>query len=450
MDTNKERGIRIKTFNFLTIIVSAVLYVILLYETFSMSGKYQNLIDTMQKYQTCEEDADLLDEASAYLTEQARLYVMNLNPEYMDAYFAELQDECRREQAMEALQDYHLRDEIYAALQNAFECSNRLAEREIYAMELAAASVEYDMSAFLEEFPELVLDEADASLAPEEMQEKARGLLFDAEYLAAKAEIQSYISEALSPILEETQQESHGYGEGLKHAILQERIALGVLFLSDALMFIFIMLLIGRPLKIFVQRIQEEKQLDVIGGREFQYLANTYNQMYFQNIAYREMLERKAERDALTGIMNRGAFDQTAGLLQGKEQPIALLVVDIDNFKLINDTYGHKTGDQILQKVARLLHGSFRSSDSVARFGGDEFAVIMSEMTKECHQIIRKKVEGMNTILQHPDDGLPPVSLSIGIAYGDGYSQKLFEEADAALYEVKRNGRCGCALYEGA
>ena len=161
------------------------------------------------------------------------------------------------------------------------------------------------------------------------------------------------------------------------------------------------------------------------------------------------LLRHQAEHDPLTGLINRGAFQEIQEVLRVKVQPLALLIVDVDHFKGINDRFGHEAGDAVLKKVARLLEKSFRATDFPARIGGDEFAVILTEIEPQQQERIEEKVRSINHKLRHPDDGLPSVSLSVGGAFSAmGYTDELYGMADRALYEVKKNGRCGCRFHQ--
>lgn len=165
--------------------------------------------------------------------------------------------------------------------------------------------------------------------------------------------------------------------------------------------------------------------------------------------SHEAMLRQRAEHDALTGLINRGAFEQMKQLFTTNPIRLALLIIDVDKFKSVNDTFGHEAGDLILIKVATALKGSFRTSDYPARIGGDEFAVIVVDVDENEKEIIKAKVDKINNKLMHPTDGLPPVSLSVGGAFSKrGFIDELYACADRALYEVKENGRCGCRFYE--
>ena len=128
---------------------------------------------------------------------------------------------------------------------------------------------------------------------------------------------------------------------------------------------------------------------------------------------------------------------------------MALILVDVDYFKSVNDTYGHAVGDRVLKRVADILRNSFRSVDILCRIGGDEFAVVMTRVNSSMSQLVLNKINRANELLQHPKDDLPPVSLSVGVAFSDRKNPQgdIFKDADTALYRVKDGGRKGCAIY---
>ena len=147
-------------------------------------------------------------------------------------------------------------------------------------------------------------------------------------------------------------------------------------------------------------------------------------------------------------LLNRRSFDQILSLYEKDRSSFALILADVDVFKQINDTCGHDTGDRILKRVAALLHTTFRSIDYVCRIGGDEFAVIMVDMSRELYYTITDKITEINGLLAVPEDGLPAVSLSAGVAFSDenGFRGSLFRAADSALYTAKAHCRCGCRV----
>ena len=162
-----------------------------------------------------------------------------------------------------------------------------------------------------------------------------------------------------------------------------------------------------------------------------------------------KVLNDKAQTDRLTGLYNRAGFDRLCG-----ETPLnttALLIIDTDKFKGINDRYGHETGDRVLQKISRELMRNFRYSDHVCRIGGDEFAVLMVETEALEAESIKSKIDRINRELAHSAyDQLPHVSVSVGVAHGSGADDwtELYKQADSVLYQVKQVGGRGCRFYQ--
>ena len=161
-------------------------------------------------------------------------------------------------------------------------------------------------------------------------------------------------------------------------------------------------------------------------------------------------LEHYATRDPLTGLYNQRVFWEMLSYeverAKRRGYKFALLMIDIDNFKLINDTYGHEFGDSVLKKVAEALKDSLRKEDIVARYGGDEFTVILPYSSGEqAFQIASRIVEVLSNLkLTSPDGKTIKVSASVGIAVFPDHAQdgkQLFLIADNMMYKAKEEGR---------
>jgi diguanylate cyclase (GGDEF)-like protein/PAS domain S-box-containing protein len=168
---------------------------------------------------------------------------------------------------------------------------------------------------------------------------------------------------------------------------------------------------------------------------------------------YEERLHQQAFHDALTGLPNRALFqDRLEHALRQRGQSVGLLFVDLDHFKVINDSLGHDAGDQLLCEVARRLAGCLRDGDTLARLGGDEFTVLMPDIADaQSAEAVAKRIESQ---LKPPFE-LPGqavfVTASIGIATGvalQDRSEALLRDADAGMYEAKARGRAGHALFD--
>jgi diguanylate cyclase (GGDEF)-like protein len=166
------------------------------------------------------------------------------------------------------------------------------------------------------------------------------------------------------------------------------------------------------------------------------------------DLEHRRRLAEAAQRDALPGIPNRRSFDEAlAGVVSGARRhgsPVSLLVIDVDHFKAVNDTYGHAAGDAVLVTVATALLQDLRREDSLARFGGEEFVVI-SRDTKLPGALIlaerlRVRIEQTPCVYREREIR---VTASIGVAElaAEMDETQLFQSADSAVYDAKRSGR---------
>ena len=168
---------------------------------------------------------------------------------------------------------------------------------------------------------------------------------------------------------------------------------------------------------------------------------NTLEQETLQQEIY------KATHDSLTGLYNRAGYDLLLSSLELKTT--CLLLIDADNFKSVNDTCGHDKGDRVLKKIADTIRHSFRAEDYACRIGGDEFVVFMAHTGEKQRKQIVSRIERINAELATSADGVPKMSVSVGIAFGGGASEpaELFGQADKALYETKNHGKCGYTFF---
>ena len=157
--------------------------------------------------------------------------------------------------------------------------------------------------------------------------------------------------------------------------------------------------------------------------------------------------EARATTDALTGLPNRRYFDEYVGLLAKRrraEDRVGVLMIDIDRFKKLNDTFGHAVGDHVLREVAQAIAGAVREDDVPARFGGEEFAVLLKNPGPEIAIEVGERVRRAVSSLDLRKLGVPGVSVSVGVSVASSPDQLLedvIDEADRALYRAKRGGR---------
>ena len=187
---------------------------------------------------------------------------------------------------------------------------------------------------------------------------------------------------------------------------------------------------------------------------ETQNLIDAFHEMRLQVHQRQKQLEHQALHDALTGLANRTLlFDRlqyTIRTSRRENKKIALLMIDLDRFKEVNDTLGHHIGDTLLIKIAERLVDTLRDADTVARLGGDEFAVLLSNTDEDKVNLIADKIHTVMSEIFHIEEIKLYIKVSIGIVlypkHGDS-AQALLQKSDVAMYVAKHN-KLGQSIYD--
>lgn len=170
-------------------------------------------------------------------------------------------------------------------------------------------------------------------------------------------------------------------------------------------------------------------------------------------ISYKRSLEKKIEIDPLSGLANRSYIQRRYNQLKRKEQAISVVLVDLDHFKKVNDTYGHSAGDEVIKHTASLMSAEIRSADTVGRWGGEEFIMLLPTESLSSAKTIVQRIKNHleRSVIQHSDHELR-VTASFGIAHGNTKEpfSKLLANADVALYEAKKAGRNVVRVYNAS
>ena len=196
---------------------------------------------------------------------------------------------------------------------------------------------------------------------------------------------------------------------------------------------------------------QEEEEYEQAKEREIESLRERLTAMENESSLMKEQLKEERQRalkDALTELPNREAFDERFEMEVARfnryGKPATLVVGDVDHFKSVNDTYGHLSGDKVLQIIAKELSNRTRKTDFVARYGGEEFVIILPETDIEvAMQVINKTREMISRLPFHFKDERLTITMSFGLVAFDKNIERaeMFELADQALYTAKQNGR---------
>ena len=390
-----------------------------------------------------------MESASDYLTDRVRCFVVTGEVQYLEDFFEEVNVTRRRDLAVENLEELLAGSDNTAlmSLNSALLLSNELINTEYLAMRMMVEIGDYDPADLPEEITSITLSSDIRQLSDAELRHKAQDLVFDSNYMHFKDRIRENVSLCTQSLIRSSSLELENASSRMS-VLVNLQTVLTILFLLIVFAVIyFISTLIRKPLTKMVDLMRTQETIPPTGAEELRFVTRTYNYILEENRIARERLSHEASHDSLTGLFNRGAYDMLMKSVDVSH--IALILIDIDLFKSINDTYGHAVGDRVLRRVAEVLQQSFRSVDIICRFGGDEFVIVMTRVNGSMGQLVMNKIARVNEILSNPKDNLPPVTLSAGVAFSDRAKPQgdIFNDADTALYRVKKSGRGGCSIY---
>ena len=445
----KRRGVKLRVVTVVFLILAVVIALLLVATDVMISRVHRQEETANDSYVSARIAAADLKEASDYLTTCVRSFVVTGDRQYLDDYFTEVYTTRRRDNALSDIDRLFegVQTDAYSSLETALRYSNELMLREYAAMRLAARY--YGISDLPDEVLTAGLSDHELLLSGDDQITRARELVFDEEYQSYKELIYENVSACTEILFGSAASSADEANVLLERLILTQAVILALFLLAVGGLVWFIVALVINPLLQLVDHIKQQRAASPAGASELRFLIQAYNEMLSENLRAQKRLNYEVMHDPLTGLYNRNAYEMIMD--NADSEHIALLIIDVDNFKHINDHYGHEVGDRVLKRVGEVLEQSFRSIDAVCRLGGDEFVVVMMRANSSMRQMVINKVLRVNEALQSPKDGLPRVSLSAGVAFSDRQNPRstIFNDADEALYKVKQNGRCGCGVYDG-
>lgn len=447
MNKSEEyKGLSLKMAFAIMLVLTLTITTLLVLMSVRTIQSFHRLSRATDAYIEMENTAGMLMDASDHLTEEVQCYSVLGERRHLENYFYESETAKRRESAIEKMEERLPHSVALTELKKAMENSVSLMEREYYAMKLVlVAKADANVP---ETLKKVTLSDDDMKLSAGEKIELARQMVHDEEYYSQKNDIREHLKKCTEELINGTHDTQEAM-EKLMHVDLIWMMVFIALQTISLIMLIFITTKLGiNPILRAVEHIKRDQEIPIEGANEFKYLAETYNNMY---AAYKRSIEHlsfKASHDVLTGVYNRAGFELLNDCVD--KDSTAVLLFDADNFKQINDEYGHDTGDKIIIKIAESLKHNFRSDDYIFRMGGDEFIVLMVHVDEKAKHLIKRKVEQINKEMQETSDGLPVTSMSAGVSFmKEGKAPiDILNEADAALYHVKENGRNDCCFYD--
>ncbi len=439
--SDSDIAISLKKLNYCMLAAALLISAVMFFAMRQTTTMYDETHAFTSQLRESEETSYDLQAASDYLTEEIRLFAITGDKKHLGNYFEEANVTKRRDKALELLKAKHKDSTAYLELQTAMNGSKFLMVTEYHAARLAVDAYGYNIKDFPNEIQIVQLPSAEAALSPQQKGELAKQMLFSEEYRKQKDFISEHMMNCVLDLEREIWEEQKIVSEKLKDTM----------FLEHALTVLLIVVLLGIvgltsrlvifPLQDCVTLIRKDKEIPERGAEEIRFLAQTYNRMRKINLLHREQLSYEASHDKLTTLYNRRGF---SALLEDLDlSNAAVLMVDLDKFKSVNDIYGHDIGDKVLIKVSKTLLEFFGEDGHVCRLGGDEFVVVLEKATPAIQDQLKKQIQAINRTLRASNDEIPPVSVSVGVSFCNGQTdvKSILKLADDALYKAKEGGR---------
>ena len=444
-DDGPKGGISLRLVHVCLVVVTILMSGAVIYSTMSLASSFTRVTNATEEHLNLDEAALELMEASDYLTERVQRFTVDGDRRYMDEYFTEAFGSNRREEALATMEKDPQAGKALEQLRSAMNNSVQLMNQEYYAMRLVVEAK--GLTDYPEPLRGVVLTQEDQELSAADKMRRASVLVLNDDYYEQKERIRADMQRSLGEVENLTRAVDGAELDRLEREIMSVRV-IAVLMVLAILFLAWLTARLGiNPVLLAVDHIRKDNPIPELGANEFRYLAHEYNKMY---AAYQHSIERlnfKACHDELTGAYNRSGYQLLLSSID--LDSTYMLLFDVDDFKDVNDSLGHEMGDRALVKLAEALRASFRADDLVCRIGGDEFIILMVHAGDMQRDLIVTKVERINGRLKNADDGVPSLTVSVGIALGSDArgADDLFEHADTAMYEAKKHGKGTYSFY---
>ncbi|MGN1369309.1 MAG: diguanylate cyclase domain-containing protein [Aristaeellaceae bacterium] len=426
------------------VILCSSLFVIMLSHSVLVTRAYHKVNTYNEQLRDFSTQIMELDRTVFQMSQVTHQYIHDYDQTHVDSYFDMIG--MRLTPQLKALQS--VTPQAPEAMADTVRLLDQVQAENVYAMRLVSTAIGLEEKQMVPSVRAAALTAEDAALSPQEMLDKALEMLCVADQTHAYNEFRLSLEKFELMVFEDLETLAKNQQEIVQTQISYQFISMILLLAVSIGTCLGMVKGILYPLESCIASVRKGEPIQVAGVRELRDMARSYNEAYSRNIESNEKLRLRAERDPMTGLLNQDSFTSRVQQLMHNNTKLALLMMDVDYFKHINDALGHEAGNRALKKIAAMLMDSFLPDDYVVRYGGDEFVVVMLNTTKEDAEGLKEKINQLNEKLQQPEDGFPPLSLSVGASFSEnGFHDELFQQADQAMYAVKRRGRCGFAVY---
>ena len=446
-EQGKKRGVRLSRVNVLLIFLGLVIALFMVFSMYETNRSFNQIVNMTESYLSSQQTAGMLSNIANGMSEQCAAFLRTGEPDCVHVYAGQLSAINAQIKANETMQSSdESRDEFLAKAIEAFRAMN---ETEIRAMRLMADTLPMGMAAYPLLIQQTKLSPEDEALTAEEKKTLAEKLIDSAEYRLNKEALTAAVDDSHRVASEQGKNRAAQTSAEVRKVMRRQKLLIFLFILIAVIALLMNRFLIISPIQRSVDKLDKREPLPVLGSYEVRHLANVYNEVLKDNAEKTEALSYAATHDALTGLYNRADFDKVYSTCANDR--IGIIIIDVDHFKQFNDEFGHGVGDHVLKIVAAKLMEHFRSEDHVSRIGGDEFCIIMPGTKQEQAETIVEKIYEINRELQDNPDGLPPITLSAGLAFWDrpDPGESLLRDADSMLLSLKKTRTDCCAVYPG-
>jgi len=433
----KYKAISIRTFGIIMIVVAFIMAIILQYSVHDVKVASDRTQEMSDIYIDGQISLVNMKTSSDAMVERVRTFVATGDIRYLEEYIDNLSDAESRAKTLDEIVEKLNGTSSHDQIQLVMKEIDNMIEAEMHSLKLALTGYEIDETKYTDKLILPELSDEESKLSHEQMIDKANELLFNEEYQIYRNQFADNIEQCIRSLSEYTSLHRQDSYDTITYYQNNQRIAITISLILVILDVIVFWIFVVKPISNNVAHINKNEYLEVRGLKDVQIMADAYNRMYDRIEKDKEKLSYEASHDSLTGLLNRNAYNLSQSDLD--DTNFCFILLDVDDFKGFNDTFGHDVGDKVLQKIARVLSSNARSEDYVFRLGGDEFAIVLQGVKEENRNIIEKKMEKVRNDLLIKDDDTPVIKISLGATFSSGKldMDRIYKEADVALYRAK-------------
>lgn len=459
-----RRGISIRLLS-MALIATAILAIALsVFELSQTTQHAQQLYELEQERILCDKAIQQFMDGSDRLTAQVQQFVIKGERSYMDSYWTEVNQIKSRDAALEMILGADLTAAEHDMALASKNESDSLIQGELWAMRMVSESIGLSPADMPSEVAACQLSPSDAALDAAQKQSAAIAYVFGPEYSTAKQAIRGNVTSFRNEIANRYGEETLAALAGTKETSTFMALCVVVFFLFTVFAILCFARQVVSPLVSYSRALTQYEEGKPIslrerGALEIRQFAGAFNALYAQVQQNEKRLARLGYIDFLTEVPNRASITEyVTEQIAGGVRPLGLLIVDIDNFKRFNDTYGHALGDKVLRHVAQAVcHVQPKDTGISGRICGEEFVVVARSASKgSLHKTADKILDNVRRItasdvgLEHIKDFHITVSIGGMLFYGDNTADiiGLLSKADQALYTSKNTGKDKYTFYE--